>query len=146
MNPQVACYNEESLQKLMQSDEDSADIRRFEQHVAECSSCQARLEQLAADPDEWRKAKDSLSPAKDDGDQSRDAEDCPAASRRWTRRPTAWTDSMAKQLLSPPSHPEMLGRIGRYEVERLIGAGGMGVVFKAFDTELNRPVAVKVSR
>lgn len=51
---------------------------------------------------------------------------------------------MARQLLSPPSHPEMLGRIGRYEVERLIGAGGMGVVFKAFDTELNRPVAIKV--
>ncbi|MCA9178347.1 MAG: serine/threonine protein kinase [Planctomycetales bacterium] len=55
----------------------------------------------------------------------------------------AWTESMARQLLSPPTHPEMLGRIGRYEVERLIGSGGMGVVFKAFDTELNRPVAVK---
>ncbi|MEZ6061578.1 MAG: serine/threonine-protein kinase [Planctomycetaceae bacterium] len=51
---------------------------------------------------------------------------------------------MAQQLLSPASHPEMLGRIGRYDVERLIGSGGMGVVFKAFDTELNRPVAVKV--
>ncbi len=51
---------------------------------------------------------------------------------------------MAKQLLSPASHPEMLGRIGRYEVERLIGSGGMGVVFKASDSELNRPVAVKV--
>ena len=34
--------------------------------------------------------------------------------------------------------------IGRYEVERLVGAGGMGVVFKAYDTELNRPVAIKV--
>jgi serine/threonine protein kinase len=55
-----------------------------------------------------------------------------------------WTESMAKQLLSPPTHPEMLGRIGRYEVERLIGSGGMGVVFKAFDTELNRPVAIKL--
>ena len=51
---------------------------------------------------------------------------------------------MAKQLLAPPSHPEMLGRIGRYEVERLIGSGGSGIVFKAFDTELNRPVAVKI--
>jgi serine/threonine protein kinase len=38
----------------------------------------------------------------------------------------------------------MLGRIGRYDVERLIGSGGMGVVFKAYDTELNRPVAIKL--
>ena len=47
-------------------------------------------------------------------------------------------------LLGPPSHPEMLGRLGRYEIERVIGCGGMGVVFKAIDTELNRPVAIKV--
>jgi len=60
------------------------------------------------------------------------------------RRPIAWSESMARSLLSPPSHPEMLGRIGRYDVERLIGSGGMGVVFKAYDTELNRPVAVKL--
>ncbi len=59
-------------------------------------------------------------------------------------RNTVWTETMARQLLGPPSHPEMLGRLGRYEVERLIGAGGMGIVFKAFDTELNRPAAIKV--
>ena len=51
---------------------------------------------------------------------------------------------MARKLLSTPSHPEMLGRIGRYDVECLIGSVGMGVVFKAWDTELNRPVAVKL--
>lgn len=51
---------------------------------------------------------------------------------------------MASRLLSPPSHPEMMGRIGRYDVERMIGSGGMGLVFKAHDTELNRPVAVKL--
>jgi len=47
-------------------------------------------------------------------------------------------------LLTAASHPEMLGRIGRYDVERLIGSGGMGVVFKAYDPELHRPVAVKL--
>ena len=35
-------------------------------------------------------------------------------------------------------------RLGPYEVLALIGAGGMGEVYKATDTRLNRPVAIKV--
>jgi eukaryotic-like serine/threonine-protein kinase len=35
-------------------------------------------------------------------------------------------------------------RLGVYEVQGRIGAGGMGVVYRALDTNLNRPVAIKV--
>ena len=38
------------------------------------------------------------------------------------------------------------GQIGRYEIRRRIGAGGMGVVYAAFDPELERDVAVKLLR
>ncbi len=47
-------------------------------------------------------------------------------------------------MLGPTDHPEMLGRIGHYEVAGVLGRGGMGAVFKAFDHSLNRFVAIKV--
>ena len=35
-------------------------------------------------------------------------------------------------------------RVGGYEIGALIGSGGMGEVYRARDTRLNRDVAVKV--
>ena len=49
-----------------------------------------------------------------------------------------------ERLLDEPQHPDELGRIGKYGVIEFIAAGGMGLVFKAEDTELNRLVCIKI--
>jgi WD40 repeat protein len=47
-------------------------------------------------------------------------------------------------FLRPAASPELLGTLGEYEVQEVIGVGGMGVVLKAFDPALHRLVAIKV--
>jgi DNA-binding beta-propeller fold protein YncE len=47
-------------------------------------------------------------------------------------------------VLSPSDQPGVLGTLGAYEVQQVVGRGGMGVVLKAFHPALARFVAIKV--
>ena len=40
--------------------------------------------------------------------------------------------------------PQVGERLGRYRIEEQIGAGGMGVVYRAYDEKLQRRLAIKV--
>ncbi len=52
-------------------------------------------------------------------------------------------DSNKTVVEAQPAVPEM---VGRYRIESVIGRGAMGVVFKGYDTQIDRAVAIKSLR
>ena len=53
--------------------------------------------------------------------------------------------AVAAQMVSDGAASELTGRrLGAYQVQARIGAGGMGEVYRAHDTKLGRDVAIKI--
>jgi eukaryotic-like serine/threonine-protein kinase len=63
--------------------------------------------------------------------------------RETDRAAMAVHDGKTEKVAAPPLI-EPHGHIGRFDITRLLGSGGMGEIFQAEDTELRRTVAIKV--
>src|SRR5262245_43129800 len=52
-------------------------------------------------------------------------------------------DSSLTDFLAPPQSDDELGRLGGFRILKILGHGGMGVVFQGEDPKLGRKVAIK---
>jgi ABC-type branched-subunit amino acid transport system substrate-binding protein/tRNA A-37 threonylcarbamoyl transferase component Bud32 len=60
--------------------------------------------------------------------------------------PSGDTDPEELSFLQPKQNPDELGRLSHYRVLKLLGKGGMAMVFMAEDTILQRLIALKVMK
>ena len=130
--PTSKCADRESLIRFLQEKLAERDESIVREHLGECPACQSQLEEIVAASTDWEFARNQL---------SRD----PFTRAGITDK--SLTDSEWDQLearLGPTDNPDMLGRLGCYEVCGVIGQGSTATVLKAYEPRLSRYVAIKV--
>jgi serine/threonine protein kinase len=120
-----------------------AEESSFLEHLDICTICRQRLESATAGKVTWQAIGELLAPS------------YAAYARRQAniktvpRSESALDDSIAAAeaalvYLAPTDDPAMMGRIGPYEIQGLLGRGGFGLVLKGHDRALDRIVAIKI--
>ena len=146
---------------------DSGDVRltSVTEHVGDCLGCQHRMDELAtagdadlsavvrhidrADPPRgsayWSALDQVQGPLTLPFGGDRGGADGPGSEANL--EPTLNHGSVPDlnlDFLEPSTAPNSIGRISAFEVRRVVGRGGMGVVLHGFDTHLQRDVALKI--
>jgi serine/threonine-protein kinase len=140
----VDCAEGVSWQALFADTVPPEERERSQRHLEACPVCQARLERAAQDEeyllDLARRVGDpTVAPA--DATLAQLVNhllDAPPAGR------TAPGEPAGLYFLRPSDRPDLLGTLGAYEVQEVIGQGGMAIVLRAFEPALHRFVAIKV--
>ncbi len=111
-------------------------------HLDHCSTCQRRLQNLTSDQWWWQTVRPELiSKLNDSTIDHLIVESLETAEEYEAGRFDPVKYLTARMATAPRN--DFLGQIDEYLIERVIGIGGMGIVFKGYDTELDRAVAIK---
>ena len=148
MISQEICPGKAQLIDLIEGKLADAEEAEAVRHIEDCEECQRAVEQLAP-------ARNELLPLRANGAELQLETREEALKHAMDRLHSdgsieieteceSTSDDDSLKILSPSDRANSLGRLGPYEVMEIIGRGGMGTVFKAIDTTLDRVVAVKI--
>jgi serine/threonine protein kinase len=149
------CPSAEELRRLARGHLTDARQAQLTGHLDQCPGCQCRLDEIAADGDKLYSAcmrKLCEPPAPKESAYWEAMSQVELAVTGVT--PSDGTadsvpnlnphEDLKLDFLQPTDKPGRLGRLGAFDVIRVVGRGGMGVVLAAFDESLQREVAIKI--
>jgi len=152
MPEQDLCPEIALLKRLLLGRVSAEEAARLERHVAGCARCGRAIETIEAEDTlvEAIRAGDEA-PAEPGSDRvEKLINELQQLVTSITRSGDTGTAAAGveelRAVLAAPESPDEIGRLGRYRIRRILGAGGMGVVLEAEDPQLKRLAALKVMR
>lgn len=143
----TTCLQADELRQLISGELATQRQQECAEHLDSCTVCQGRLEEVATGGTNLTEVIEGLneaSPAETSAfwpalnSLGVDTPKSPVRSTATAGRSTSLT------FLQPATDAAYLGRLAHFDVMQVIGRGGMGMVLEAFDSKLQRHVAIKV--
>ncbi len=137
-------YDDRSLERLLDESLGVQETHAIESHLSGCEQCQSKLQQLAGDAPWWTETSEALSGTHPTLERASEA---PVES---TIESVSWLQTILRTSNTPTKdtpgndNAGALGQIDHYDIQAMVGQGGMGVVLKGNDPTLNRLVALKI--
>ena len=152
------CPDRSQLERFLRADLSDEDVSGIESHLEACDSCASSIHEISSEDPLMRDLRGATAGPADRQVDALAEQFCrvlpgllapgrtPETTDLEPDGPGAGMTEEVFDFLAPAEGPGEIGRLGPYRVSGPIGAGGMGIVFRAEDPLLKRPVALKVMR